>query len=74
MERKNKKDQEVAYFAWGLNNYGQLGIGHTNDSLLPTEITAFRGLDIVNMVGGEHHTVALEKGGEVYAFGRNDDG
>lgn len=26
------------------------------------------------MVGGEHHTLALDKEGVIYAFGRNDDG
>jgi len=26
------------------------------------------------MVGGEHHTLALDEKGDVYGFGRNDDG
>jgi regulator of chromosome condensation len=34
----------------------------------------FENLDIVNMVGGEHHTIALDSEGNVYATGRNDDG
>ena len=69
-----KKDRSFIYYAWGLNNYGQLGIGNTQDVLVPTEITEFGGKNIINITGGEHHTIALEDSGDVYSFGRNDDG
>jgi regulator of chromosome condensation len=42
--------------------------------LVPTEIVDFRGKDIIDITGGEHHSVALEAGGAIYTFGRNDDG
>jgi regulator of chromosome condensation len=74
VEKKIKQESQLAYYAWGLNNYGQLGIGSTGDSLVPTEIVSFRGHDIVDIVGGEHHSVALHANGSVYTFGRNDDG
>ena len=51
-----------------------MGIGSTDDSLVPTEIEEFRGKDIIDIVGGEHHSMALESNGDVYSFGRNDDG
>ncbi len=42
--------------------------------LIPSEILEFRGLEILNIVGGEHHTLALDASGDVYAWGRHDDG
>jgi alpha-tubulin suppressor-like RCC1 family protein len=55
---------------WGLNNYGQLGVGHLEDSYIPLTVQ----LDNVRLVtGGEHHTVALTHDHAVYAWGRNDD-
>jgi alpha-tubulin suppressor-like RCC1 family protein len=55
---------------WGLNNYGQLGVGHMENSHIPLPID----LDNVKLVaGGEHHTIALTHDNVVYAWGRNDD-
>lgn len=34
----------------------------------------FRNLDIINITGGEHHSIALTSDGKVFAWGRNDDG
>jgi regulator of chromosome condensation len=72
----NKKKNEITtfYFAWGLNNYGQLGIGNLENSVVPTEIIELRNKNIKDIKGGEHHTIAITEDGEIYAWGRNDDG
>ena len=63
-------------FAWGLNNHGQLGIGHKENVCAPgrvlwqTEVPEIP----VEVKGGEHHTVCLTKSGKVYCWGRNDEG
>lgn len=59
---------------WGLNNSGQLGIGDYNNTHVPIEIREFRDKDVVHMTGGSHHTIALLANGEVYGFGRTDEG
>ena len=35
---KNSKKKNVRIFAWGLNNYGQLGIGGTRHTFIPVEL------------------------------------
>lgn len=63
------------YYGWGLNNHGQLGIDTEEEScIFQTEIETFRGKDIAEIVGGEHHSIALERDGSVYVWGKNDDG
>jgi regulator of chromosome condensation len=41
----DKKGTEKVY-SWGLNNWGQLGIGHQENESTPTEIKEFRNLKI----------------------------
>lgn len=72
-ETKNKEDRSII-FAWGLNNYGQLGIGNTENTYKLQEIEKFRDMDIIDMKGGDDFTIALNRNGEVYSFGRCDDG
>lgn len=64
---------------WGLNQYGQCGITKADGSLedgsmvtKPTVVQDLNELNVVKIVGGEHHTLALTKKGEVYAWGRYD--
>ena len=68
------KDKINVYYAWGLNNYGQLGIGGVENTTCPTEIVELRAKNIIEIVGGEHHSLALTDEGEVISWGRNDDG
>jgi regulator of chromosome condensation len=56
----NKKGQ---VFAWGLNNHGQLGIGHKDNTSLPTHIPKLDGLNVIQIAGGEHHSIALTQDG-----------
>ena len=61
-------------YSWGLNNYGQLGLGDNEDrvapELIPTE--AFDNLKIVDLASGEHHSIVLAENGRVFTFGRGD--
>jgi regulator of chromosome condensation len=64
-------------YAWGLNNHGQLGIGNKFDTSVPTRIQdldPFEGDYVVEVSGGEHHSIARTKEGLVYCWGRNDEG
>ncbi|KAI0463391.1 hypothetical protein LJB42_003418 [Komagataella kurtzmanii] len=63
-------------YAWGLNQFGQCGVPiNIEDGAViakPTEIEELTGKDVVYITGGEHHSLALTKSGEVYVFGRYD--
>ncbi|CAH0757279.1 unnamed protein product [Diatraea saccharalis] len=65
-------------YAWGLNNYGQLGItGEKRKTALfsPVECTAFTPTNNWTRVAcGQHHTLALDDSGQVYAIGRCEYG
>lgn len=75
---KNKetkeKEEKSLIFGWGLNNYGQLGIGTTENTFELKELEFFRNIDIADIQGGEDFTIVLTKEGDVYSFGRCDDG
>ncbi|KRX01636.1 Regulator of chromosome condensation 1/beta-lactamase-inhibitor protein II [Pseudocohnilembus persalinus] len=80
-ERKRKNietgQQELVnlYYSWGLNKNGQLGIDSEEDmSVLQQEIVAFRGKNMVQFNGGEHHSMAIDDQGQLYVWGKNDEG
>ncbi|KAE9041602.1 hypothetical protein PR003_g6764 [Phytophthora rubi] len=61
-------------YTCGLNNYGQLGIGSTDNC---SELQLVEDLSAKNVAfvdGGEHHSVVLTNDGDVYTFGRADSG
>ncbi len=57
-------------WAWGGNNYGQLGNGSTVKSLIPIYIVSGR----IAIAAGINHTVALRTGRTVTAVGLNSAG
>ncbi|EGF76941.1 hypothetical protein BATDEDRAFT_36131 [Batrachochytrium dendrobatidis JAM81] len=62
-------------FSFGLNNHGQLGLGDTESHDHPEaikEIDPDHG--IADVAGGEHHSLVLDGKGNIYTFGRADDG
>ncbi|KIY69747.1 RCC1/BLIP-II protein [Cylindrobasidium torrendii FP15055 ss-10] len=76
-------DHDGEVWGWGLNTMGQLGTGHTseNDSVvqLPKKVTGLSpkelgGASVVQIAGGEHHSLFLTSNGKVYACGRSNAG
>jgi len=59
-------------WAWGVNDYGQLGNGSYSDSIIPVQVQLPAG-DVRKIAAGEQFGLALV-GGIVYAWGLNTDG
>jgi alpha-tubulin suppressor-like RCC1 family protein len=57
-------------WVWGENGEGQLGLGDTNDRLVPTQALA----GVAQMALGGAHVVALKSDGSVWTWGRNSTG
>ena len=64
-------------YAWGHNGYGQTGIPveQNQDSIIavPTKVEGLDGKKIVQLAGGNHHTIARTEDGEVLVWGRLDN-
>ncbi len=59
--------------AFGRNNMGELALDNGGSTqLAPELVTAFPGLDIVDIAVGFSHSVVLTADGEVYAVGVNN--
>uniref|UniRef100_A0A2P2M5Y6 UV resistance locus 8 protein n=1 Tax=Rhizophora mucronata TaxID=61149 RepID=A0A2P2M5Y6_RHIMU len=55
--------------SWGRNQNGQLGLGTTEDSLMPQEIKAFKAVAVKMIAAGAEHTAAVTQNGELYGWG-----
>ena len=65
----------LAVFTWGRGEDGQLGLGDASDQDEPTYVDALRGVGVRQIACGSGHTVVLtSEGGQVYTWGRGDDG
>ncbi|XP_036036415.1 LOW QUALITY PROTEIN: secretion-regulating guanine nucleotide exchange factor [Onychomys torridus] len=65
----------AALFAWGANSYGQLGLGHKEDVLLPQQLSDFWGPRCIKSItGGGGHSAAVTDGGGLFVCGLNKDG
>ena len=66
-------------YVWGLNNYGQLGSGSTENYFNPeitkalTEIRANVNSNFY-IEGGQHHTILCDGTGSAYSIGRSEYG
>jgi len=65
---------ELTVYSWGRGEDGQLGIGDTSDQNEPTYVDSLRGVGVKQIACGSGHTVVLTGEGEVYTWGRGDDG
>ncbi len=55
-------------WAWGSNNYGQIGDGTVTDRTTPVRVVAS---GITDAAAGAHHSYALRANGTVASWGRN---
>ena len=53
-------------FSWGDNEFGQLGVGDTEDRHVPTLVTGLQGKRVVHVVAGEVHTICTTADGSVF--------
>jgi regulator of chromosome condensation len=68
-----KQSGEV--YAWGLNNYHQLGFNDMKNRYVPEKVKSFNSdKGWVDIAGGQHHAIALDKDGQVYSVGRKEYG
>ncbi|KAI2631308.1 RCC1/BLIP-II [Hypomontagnella submonticulosa] len=70
-------DQEGRVFAWGLNNMGELAIpdhAGENDAheMRPRLVEALLDYKIVDIAGGQHHSLAVTDDGKLLTWGRID--
>ncbi|XP_068211626.1 regulator of chromosome condensation-like [Palaemon carinicauda] len=61
-------------YAFGLNNYNQLGDEDTNMRFQPTLLKNFRGKSWCQISGGQHHSLALTEDGVAHSMGRREYG
>jgi hypothetical protein len=59
-------------WAWGRNDYGQLGNGTNTNSNLPVPVSGLSG--VTDIAGGFYHSLALKNDWTVWAWGYNNDG
>ena len=62
-------------YAWGTNNYGQLGNGNNTSSNVASKVVIPEGTanitDIVEISAGDHYSIIADKAGNVYTFGNS---
>jgi len=63
---KPRKDN-ISLFTWGGGKYGKLGSGGEKNELVPREVKIQE--QIIRAVCGLHHTIAVTRGSNVYAWG-----
>lgn len=64
-------------YAWGDNSFGQLGIGNDTSYTLPVLVDmtgSLSGKEVISVVAGNRHSLALTNSGEVYSWGNNVNG
>ncbi|MGI6434174.1 MAG: fibronectin type III domain-containing protein [Syntrophomonadaceae bacterium] len=63
-------DADGNVWAWGANEFGQLGIGSNDNQTAPVKINGLSGIEAV--AAGDTHSVALDSEGNVWVWGNND--
>ena len=64
-------DTNGTIWAWGANNYGQLGNGTTTNSLVPEPVTAPPGIIFTAVASGRASGKALDTDGNLWTWGDN---
>ncbi|KAL8166307.1 hypothetical protein V2J09_007806 [Rumex salicifolius] len=55
--------------SWGRNQNGQLGLGTTEDSLVPQKLHSFDGIPVKMVAAGAEHSAAVTEDGHLYGWG-----
>lgn len=58
-------------YAWGSNEYGQLGTDGNDLLSVPTKLEALSGQRMISVAAGKQFSLALSESGIVYAWGNN---
>jgi alpha-tubulin suppressor-like RCC1 family protein len=61
-------------WAWGQNNFGQLGIGSSGSAFQHEPVQIGTAADWAYVSAGRDHTVAVRANGALWAWGRNAEG
>ncbi|XP_078595425.1 uncharacterized protein LOC144872787 isoform X2 [Branchiostoma floridae x Branchiostoma japonicum] len=61
-------------FSWGMNNCGQLGHGGRSEVTIPKVVHVLSGKSVVAIAAGEDFSVAVDRSGKVWVWGRNSHG
>ena len=67
-------DKEGRVFSWGKGEDGQLGLGERGTVVKPRLVTALLRHPVALLACRGAHVLALDTTGQVWAWGRNDDG
>uniref|UniRef100_A0AAV1UXL0 RCC1-like domain-containing protein n=1 Tax=Peronospora matthiolae TaxID=2874970 RepID=A0AAV1UXL0_9STRA len=63
-------DESGKLFMWGSNEYGKLGLGESSEmEVLPREVEALQGIEIVDVSCGDYFTAAVDAEGKMYSWG-----
>lgn len=74
MSYGREKDTGSIY-AWGLNNYYQLGTNDLVNRFVPAYVQAMsEDIQVAMVDAGQHHAVCLDTAGKVYTVGRGEYG
>jgi alpha-tubulin suppressor-like RCC1 family protein len=61
-------------YAWGMNDFGQLGDGTRFSTNEPVLVPVLRGKNITWLSAGDRHTIAANQDGAIFAWGANNKG
>lgn len=70
-DRRVEKGQA---YAWGANDYGQLGHGDAVNRRTPTLIDAMQSFGVFAAFAGQRNSFLVSDSGDVFAVGSNDYG
>ena len=61
-----------AAYCWGKNDFGQVGDGTTNPTIIPVAVAG--GLRFTSLSAGDFHTCGITASGAAYCWGVDEDG
>lgn len=73
-ERYFVLDENGQLWAWGSNNYGQLGLGHFSAVTSPQKVSMPDQVRLQSVAAGPYHTLAVDTNGKIWVWGGNPRG